>query len=297
MKKETISTIVFCIILLMIFNINKIQGLNLDKSSNSEFQNKNLKDSYEISSKPTYNNSFSDTLICKTNLEQIISKNFYRLTVIILSNKVNEKLIKFKKFIDNNNYRNNLKFPDIDLEFIYDCKLNESDKTEITKIDSFEKEFYEMKILEKGNIVYSRNIKPKIKEILKMIKNISDLNFSTKKIKMEFLRFLKDENSNDKLNNELESFKKIDFTDHIPSLTFFLNMGTYKKVNSNNKALKLVLSFFLILATSILTFLVVKSSVDWANNSKTELNKYYEQRNQKIIDKLCQNSNYFKRVL
>ena len=154
-----------------------------------------------------------------------------------------------------------------------------------------------MRILYKGNIVYRRNIKPKIKDILKMLKNISDLNFSTRKIKLEFLIFLKDENSSDKSNNEFESFKKIEFTDNIPSLTYFINTGTYKKVHSNNKALKLVLSFFLILATSILTFLVVKSSVDWANNSKTELNKYYEQRNQKIIDKLCQNTNYFKRVI
>lgn len=62
-----------------------------------------------------------------------------------------------------------------------------------------------------------------------------------------------------------------------------------------NRGLRFLYSFFLLIASSIICFLIVKSTVDWATYYKLELNKYNETRNKYISDQINEKFKFLKR--
>lgn len=63
-----------------------------------------------------------------------------------------------------------------------------------------------------------------------------------------------------------------------------------------NRGLRFLYAFALLIASSIICFLIVKSTVDWATYSKSELNRYRDARTKHIADMINNKFNYIRRA-
>ncbi len=78
---------------------------------------------------------------------------------------------------------------------------------------------------------------------------------------------------------------------------FFIQL---KKSNDftlhQSKGLRLMISFLLLVITSLCVFMLVKSTIEWATNGKAELNRMKDNKNNLLVDKINDRFNYIRRV-
>lgn len=93
-----------------------------------------------------------------------------------------------------------------------------------------------------------------------------------------------------------------------PEISSFITESTTKIINftskldglillqaKTNKGLRFLFSFSLLILSSILCFLIVKNTVDWATYAKTELNRYNDTRAKALVDKINEKFNFIRR--
>lgn len=81
------------------------------------------------------------------------------------------------------------------------------------------------------------------------------------------------------------------------SSQFFIQL---KKSNDftlhQSKGLRLIISFLLLVVTSLCVFMLVKSTIEWATNGKAELNRMKDNKNNLLVDKINDRFNYIRRI-
>eukprot|EP00340_Litonotus_pictus_P005704 CAMPEP_0170519016 /NCGR_PEP_ID=MMETSP0209-20121228/4570_1 /TAXON_ID=665100 ORGANISM="Litonotus pictus, Strain P1" /NCGR_SAMPLE_ID=MMETSP0209 /ASSEMBLY_ACC=CAM_ASM_000301 /LENGTH=314 /DNA_ID=CAMNT_0010804783 /DNA_START=185 /DNA_END=1129 /DNA_ORIENTATION=- len=94
----------------------------------------------------------------------------------------------------------------------------------------------------------------------------------------------------------IQNTKKIMNFNHKTHLTSYLIVDKMEKVKEKpNKGIRFLISFGMLLASSIISFLLVKSSVDWATYSKGELNRFNEAKSKEIAEIINEKFSYVRR--
>lgn len=94
--------------------------------------------------------------------------------------------------------------------------------------------------------------------------------------------------------NKVINFSKDNFSTNLIQLGSF--NGLNRVFDKPNKGARFLISFTLLLITSVISFLLVKSSVDWATNSKTELNRFREEKAKYLSDLINDKFSYIRRT-
>lgn len=97
------------------------------------------------------------------------------------------------------------------------------------------------------------------------------------------------------LAEKKKSVINYEHTSHLT--TNFIDMSSMKKTDDKqSKGTRFLISFALLIVSSLVSFFIVKSSVDWATHSKTELNRFNEAKAKHISEMINEKFNYIRRT-
>ena len=249
---------------------------------------------------------FGNSVLCTENAYKndkclsaksiIISVNYYRRL-----NKDKIFVLVFTKSQDVN-------IQDVDslqnknLKIIFKCK-NDSNKNVNDSEDINKKLNSKIVSIKKGKVIKQKsyrkftkvNLFDFIKDTVNLINSKKILTSSTNKINT--INHSNDSDAITKHSLYITENKIIDFNKSNQITNFInLNVQMLNEVEKVNKGLRFLQSFILLLVSSALTYLFVKTSVDWATYSKGELNKYRDLKASLITTAVNNRFNYIRRT-
>lgn len=63
-----------------------------------------------------------------------------------------------------------------------------------------------------------------------------------------------------------------------------------------NRGMRFLFSFLFLILASVISFMIVKSTVDWATYSKTEMNRQRDSRCKFVVDQINEKFGYIRRT-
>ena len=111
-------------------------------------------------------------------------------------------------------------------------------------------------------------------------------------VKTVIYQILRSKHENDDKINSKQSFSLIE------NKEIFVNSNTSSELDFHNvsRSNRLMISFGFLILSSIILFIIVRKTVDWATNAKSELNRYRDARAKHIADSINEKFNYLKRM-
>ncbi len=243
--------------------------------------------------------------------------------------------VKSKQIKDNHfqfvNKLNDLLLPEFKFEIFCLIKPEEDQEDEIKEEENdfnslYKKNIFSISLISKHNIIQKEFFEKRLEFSLydyltskyNELKNNSSLSgksiiyltYLDYIISLGYSNYSKDEQSASNFKQEAKISKGISSinTQNKPEISSFMTETNSKIVNftskldglillqaKTNKGLRFLFSLLLLILSSILCFLIVKNTVDWATYAKTELNRYNDIRAKALVDKINEKFNFIRR--